>query len=187
VLYKPYVVLVGIFLGSYRTTVGQTPPPPVLAHEQVAPIISMLQTTSTALPPFSFLPSQDPEKSNTRLSLRIAGAYQSDYSFEHLSPIIQVKTVILTQSSLPLVQFWGGHLQLDAFQSTLHIQSAQLGLIGAGGMRDSRLSGQMYPGGPRSVHLSGLSLSFRFGRDARTGHPAHLWRRVTRIVEAVLN
>ncbi len=94
----------------------------------------------------------------------------------------EVKTVILTQSSLPLVQFWGGRLQLDAFQSTLRIQNGQLGLVGGGGMRNSLLSGQTFPGGPRSVHLTGLSLSFRFGRDARNGHPAQLWRRLTHIL-----
>jgi hypothetical protein len=95
--------------------------------------------------------------------------------------------VILTQSTLPLVQFWGGRLQLDAFQSTLRFQNGQLGPGSNGGMRASRLPGQSYPGGLRSVHLSGLSLSFRFGRDARTGHPAQLWRRLTRTLDAVLN
>jgi hypothetical protein len=94
----------------------------------------------------------------------------------------EVKTLILTQSSLPLVQFWGGRLQLAAFQSTLHIQNGQLGPAG-----NSRLAGQSYPDGLRSVHLSGLSLSFRFGRDARSGHPAQLWRRLTQMVGAVLD
>jgi hypothetical protein len=95
-----------------------------------------------------------------------------------------VRTLILTQSSLPLGRLWGGRLQLDAFQSTLHLQNVP---FGNGGMRDSRFSGQSYPGGPRSIHLSGLSLSFHFSRDARTGHPAQLWRRLARSVVAALN
>lgn len=98
-----------------------------------------------------------------------------------------VKTLILKQSSLPLVQFWGGRVQLEAFQSTLHLQNGQLALVGNGGMRDSHLSGQSYPGGPRSLHLSGLSLNICLGRDARTGHPAHLWQRLTRPIAGVLN
>jgi hypothetical protein len=139
------------------------------------------------LPAFSFLLFRDAEKSNAHFSREFAGAYQRDYSLEHLSPMNEVRTLILTQSSLPLIQLWGGRLQLDAFQSTIRIQNEQLGLVGSGGIRGARLSGQSYPGGLRSVHLSGLSLSFRFGRDARTGHAAQLWRHVTRMMEAVLN
>jgi hypothetical protein len=184
---KPFILLLGIFLCSHRPAVAQTPTPQiVLAQQQVAPIISILPTVSTALPAFSLLLFH-PEKSNPHFSRQFAGTYQGDYSLEHLSPMDEVRTVILTQSSLPLVQFWGGRLQLDAFQGTLHIQNGQLGLAGVGAMRNALLSGQTYPGGPRSVHLSGLSLSFRFGRDARTEHPAHLWRRLTHMVDAVLN
>ena len=180
--YKPFILLLGIFLGSYRTA-AQTPAPRiVLAREQAAPSISILPTASTALPAFSFLLSQGLEKSNAHFSVPFAGVYQRDYRLDHLSPLDEVRTLILTQSSLPLFQFWGGRLQLDAFQSTLRIQNGQLG-----GMHASRLAGQSYPGGLRSIHLSGLSLSFRFGRDARTGHPAMLWRRLTRTLDAVLN
>jgi hypothetical protein len=184
-MYKPFILLLGIFLGSYRPALAQTLAPRiVLAQEHVAPIITILPTISTALPSFSFLVSQDPEKSNAHFSLPFAAAYPRDYRLEHFSPMDEVRTLILTQSSLPLVQFWGGRLQLDAFQSTLHIQNGQLG---PAGMRASRLAGQSYPGGLRSVHLTGLSLSFRFGRDARIGHPAQLWQRLTRMVDAVLN
>ena len=186
--YKPFILLLGIFLGSHRPALAQTPTPRiVLAQEQIAPALSILPTASTALPVFSFLLFHDLAKSNPHFSRQFAGAYPRDYSLEHLSPMDEVKTVILTQSSLPLVQFWGGRLQLDAFQSTLRIQNGQLGLVGGGGMRNSLLSGQTFPGGPRSVHLTGLSLSFRFGRDARTGHPAQLWRRLTHMVDTVLN
>jgi hypothetical protein len=144
----------------------------------------MLSTVTSLLPAASFLLSQEPGKPNAHLSLLSARAYARDYSLEHLSPMDDVSTLILTQSSLPLARLWGGRLQLDAFQSTLHLQNAQLGPFG---MRGSRLLAQSYPGGLRSVHLSGLSLSFYFGRDARTGHPAQLWRRLTRTVVAALN
>jgi hypothetical protein len=191
-MYKPFILLLGIFLGSHRPAVAQTPPARVvLAQENVAPVIailptSILPTVSTALPAFSFLLFKN-AKSNAHFSGQLAGAYQRDFSLDHLSPINEVRTLILTQSSLPLVQFWGGRLELDAFESTLRMQSGQLGLVGTGGMRNSRLSGQSYPGGPPSVHLSGLSLNVRFGRDARIGHSAQLWRRLTGMVGAVLN
>jgi hypothetical protein len=185
VIHKPFILLLGVFLGSHGPAVAQTPASRiVLAQEHLAPITPILSTVTSLLPAASFLLSQEPGKLNAHLSLLSARAYARDYSLEHLSPMDDVSTLILTQSSLPLVRLWGGRLQLDAFQSTLHIQNAQLGPFG---MRGSRLLAQSYPGGLRSVHLSGLSLSFYFGRDARTGHPAQLWRRLTRTVVAALN
>jgi len=186
--YKPFILLLGIFLGSHRPAVAQTPTPQIILTQQhIVPAFVILPTLSTALPAFSFLLFQHPAKFNPHFSRQFAGTYQGDYSLEHLSPMNEVRTVILTQSSLPLVQFWGGRMQLDAFQSTLHIQNGQLGLAGVGPVAGSLVSGQSYPGGPCSVHLSGLSLSFRFGRDARPEHPARLWRRLTHMVDAVLN
>jgi hypothetical protein len=187
-MYKPFILLLGMFLGSLVPIAAQTPVPRiVLAQAHFAPIITILPPVLTPLPAVSFRLSQDPEKSNANFSLRFAAAYPRDYRREHFSPMDEVETLILTQSSLPLVQFWGGRLQLAAFQSTLHIQTGQLGPAGNGGMRGSRLAGQSYPDGLRSIHLSGLSLSFRFGRDARSGHPAQLWRRLTQMVGAVLD
>jgi hypothetical protein len=180
--YKPFILLLGILLSSCRT-VAQTPAPRnLLVQEQAAPTIRILPTISTALPAFSFLLSQGLERSNVRFSLPFAGAYPRDYRLDHLSPMDEVRTLILTQSSLPLLQFWGGRLQLDAFQSTLRIQNGLLG-----GMRGSRLAGQNYAGAMGSIHLSGLSLRFRFGREARTGHPVRLWGRLTQTLDAVLN
>jgi hypothetical protein len=188
VLYQRFILLLGMFLGSLGPIAAQTPVPRiVLAQEHVAPILATLQRISAPLPAASFLLSRDLAKSNAHFNFLFAGAYQRDYRLDHLSPMDEVKTLILTQSSLPLLRFWGGRLQLDAFQSTLHIQSVQLGLVGVGRMRGSLAPGQSYPGGPRSFHLTGISLSFHFGRDERTGHPAHLWRRLTRTIEAALN
>jgi hypothetical protein len=167
-MHKRSILLLGMLLGSLGSAAAQTSAPRiVLAQVHVAPLITMPPTASTPLPAASFLLSQAPGKSTARFSFPFAGAYGRDYGLERLSPTDEVKTFILTQSSLPLVQLCGGRLQLDAFQSTLHIQNVQLG--------------------PRSVHLSGLSLSFHFGRDVWTGHPAQPWRRLTRIVGAILN
>jgi len=177
-----------MFLGSLGPIAAQTPVPRfVLTQERVAPILTTLQKISIPLPAASFLLSRDLAKSNAHFSFLYAGAYERDHSLDHLSPMDEVKTLILTQASLPLLRFWGGRLQLDAFQSTLHIQSVQLGLVGVGRMRGSLVPGQSYPGGPRSFHLSGISLSIHFGRDERTGHPAHLWRRLTHTIDAALN
>ena len=184
-MHKRFIVLLGMFLGSHAPVAAQTPPPQiVLAQEHVAPIITMLRTVSTPLLALSFPLAQDHGQSPARFSLLFAGAYEPDHSLEPLPPMEEVKNLILTLSSLPLVQFWGGRLQLDAFQSTLHSQNMQLGPLGYGGMQGFRPPAQSYLGGPRSVRIS---LSFHFGRDARTGRPTQAWRNLSRIVGTVLN
>ena len=186
--HKGFILLVGMFLGSRVPAIAQTPAPQiVLAQERAVPTMTMLRAVSTALPTASFLLSQDPGKSPAPFSLVFAGAYERDHSLEYLPPTEKVKTLLFTQSSLPLVQLWDKRLQLDAFQSTLSIQNVQFGPLGYGGAQGLRSPRQSYPGGLGSVRLSGFSLSFHFGRDARTGRPPQVWRRMTRIVGNVLN
>jgi hypothetical protein len=187
-MYKRFILLLGMFLGSHVPVAGQTPVPQiVLAQEHGAQIMTMHRTVSPTLPAARFLLSQSLGKFPAHFSLLFAGAYQRDPSLEHFSPMDEVKTLTLTQLSLPLCQLWGGRLQLGAFQSTLHSQNVQLGPLGYGGMEGFRPTRQSYLGGPLSVHFSGFSLSFHFGRDSRTRHPTQVWRRLTRFVGTVLN
>jgi hypothetical protein len=187
VSYKCLILLLGIFLGSHALAAAQTPAPQiVLAQEHVAPIIMMLRTVSTPLPVASFLVYRNPGKSTSDFSHLLAGAYERDHRLESLAPIVRIKTLIYTSSSLPLVQLWGGKLQLEAFQTTLRLQYVQLGPLGYDGMLDIRIPQQSYPGGPRSVHLSGLSLNFHFDRYGRTGYPFQAWASLPRIVGSVL-
>jgi len=111
--------------------------------------------------------------------------YERDQVLENLSMIRQVKTPFLTESSLPLIRLWGGRLRLNGFTSTLHMQNVQLGPSASEGSRDFRPARQSYPGGPRSVDLYGLSLTFHFGRDAQIGRPTQIWRRLARIASAI--
>lgn len=181
--YKRFAVLLGIILGSDALAVAQTPSlPNVAAQEWVAPSKPMLQTA--ALPLVSAFPvvNLDPGKSPARFSFRFAGGYEGDHSLEGFPQLEQFKTTLFTQTNLPLIQLWGGRLQLDAFQSTFHILNMQPGPMGL-----VRSQGQSYPSGPRSSQLSGLSLSFQFGRGARGGRPSELWRNVTRLAGNVLN
>jgi hypothetical protein len=188
VVYKRFILLLGMFLGCHVPIAGQTPAPQiVVAQEYGAQIMTMQRTVSTSLPVARLLLSQDSGKSPAHFSLLFAGTYLRETSLEHVSPMDKVKTLTLTQSSLPLFQLWGGRLQLGAFQSTLHSQNLQLGPFGYGGMEGFRPTRQSYPGGPLSVHFSGFSLNFHFGRDSRTRHPTQVWRRMTRFVGTVLN
>jgi hypothetical protein len=188
VSYKKLSLMLGVILCSHGLAAAQSfAQGMAMAEAHVAPAAPMVRAASAPLPAAAFFVPQGLGTSPVQFSFPFAGTYVNNYSFEELSPMEEVKTLVLTQSSLPLVQIWGGRFQLDAFQTTLHIQNVQFGPFASGGMRDSRLPRQTYPGGPRSVELSGLSLSFHFGRGERTGHPAQLWRHLKRIVGAVLN
>jgi hypothetical protein len=168
-------MLLGMFMGS-QAAAGQIPAPRIVpAQKTVAPAITAFRAESTPLLAPSFLLSQDRENTLAYSSLRFPGPVEGDLGLERLSPVIKNKTLILTQVSLPLVQLWAGKLELDAFQSTLRFQNVQFG------------AQQSLPGGSRSVHFSGLSLNFHFGRVERTPPPKQAWRCVPRIVAALLN
>jgi hypothetical protein len=150
----------------------------VLAQVHVAPAMTMQPTASmpfsmplsTPLLAVSFRPYEDAAKSPAPLIQVFAGATEPGQSMVQLLPTEEFRTVFFTQSSVPLAQAWSGRMQLGAFQSTLRVQNLQL-----------------FPGGPRSIHSSGISLSFHFGRDARTGHPVQAWRCLSRIFGSVLD
>jgi len=184
VTHKRLIVLLGVFLGSQAPAVAQSPAPRiVLPQVRLAPHMTMLRTAPSPLPAASFLLSQEPGRSPADSSNQLAGAYEGNRSPQLLPPTEDVKTVFFTQSSLPLVQLWRGRLQLDAFQSALYMHNAQFGPSGYRGTQGFLSARQSYPDGASSA---GLSLNFHFGRDARTGHPAQPWRRMTRFVGAVL-
>ena len=150
----------------------------------------MVPTVRVPLLAAPFLLPDNPGKPAAHFSYLYAGAYEGHPGLDDLkslSPMHEVKTLILTQSLLPLVQLWGGHLRLDGFTSTLHMQNMQPGPSAGGGPQDFRSPRQNYPGGPRSVDLYGFNLSFHFGRDAQVGHPTQAWRSLSRIVATVLN
>jgi len=187
-MHKRFILLLGVFLGSHMPAAAQTPAPQIVpAQERIAPIITMVRTVPASLLAASFLLPENPGKSAAHFSFLFAGTYDRDQGLaglESLSPVREVKTLFLTQSLLPLVQLWGGRLRLDGFTSTLHVQNVQLGPSPAGGLQDFRPLRPGYPGGPRSVDLYGVSLSFHFGRDAQIGRPIQIWRRLARIVGA---
>ena len=187
-MYKRFITLLGISLGSLGPAAGQAPSPRVvLAQEQVAPITIMLRTVSIPWPTPSLLLYQDPGKPPVHFSYLFAGTTERDPGTELLPAVKKVKTLFYTQSSLPLVQLWSGRLELDAFQNTVHAQNVLLGPLAYGVIRGWRSPRQGYPGGPPSLHFSGLSLTFHFGRNAQTGRPIEAWRRLSRMVGNVLN
>jgi hypothetical protein len=187
-MYKRLITLLGIALCSLAPAAGQTPAPwIVLAQDHVAPILTTFRTVSNSVPPSSFRLYQDSGKPPVHFSYVFAGATELDPGTELLPSLQKIKTSFYTQSNLPLVQLWSGRLELDVFQNTVHLQNLLLGPLACGGTPGFRSSRLGYPGGPPSLHFSGLSLTFHFGRNAGTGRPTEAWRRLSRIVGHVLN
>jgi hypothetical protein len=189
---KRFILLLGLFLVSRAPAAAQTPGPQIVsAQDRTAPLVTVLPTAPAPLLAVYVLLPENPGKSAAHFGYAFAGTYERDQGLQglqglmSLSPVREVKTLFLTQSLLPLVQFWGGRLRLDGFTSRLHMQNMQLGPSAAGGLQDFRPPRQSYPGGPRSVDLYGISLSFHFGRDAQIGRPAQIWQRLARIHAAV--
>lgn len=182
-------VLLGLLLSSHLPTSAQTLAPEIAPVQVlIAPPLAMVRTVPATLLVASFLPPENAGQSAALLNYQFEVAYEPDYvleSLESLSQMHQVKTVFLTESSVPLVQLWGGRVRFDGFTSILHAQTVQFSPTAAGVPQDFRPPRQSYVGGPRSVDLYGVSLSFHFGRDAQIGHPTQIWRRVARIVHAI--
>jgi hypothetical protein len=187
---KRLILLLGMLLGSYVPVTAQTPAPQIVsAQDRIVPTMAIVRTLPAPSPAPSFPLSEIPGKSAARPTYVFTRAYRDGQSFleglKSLSQMREVKTLFLTRSTLPLVQLWGGRLRLDGFTSRVHMQNVQLGPSGGGGLLDFRPPRQWYPGGPRSIGLYGVSLSFHFGRDAQIGRPTQIWQRLARIRAAV--
>jgi hypothetical protein len=135
----------------------------------------------------SFLLYQSPGINTARFSLLSVGANEGDFMVEPFPPMNEVRTLLFTQSSVPLFRLWSGRLQLNGFQNTVFIQNVQLDPLGYGGALDLRPPRRIYPGGPRSVELVGVSVSFHFGTAARTEHPNQALRCVSRIISDIFH
>jgi hypothetical protein len=187
VIHKRFILLLGMLMSS-QAAAGQISGLQIApAQKPVAPVITVFRPDTKTLSAPSFLLSQDRENTLARISLRFSGRDERDQPLERLSPVIKVKTLILTQVSLPLVELWNGKVELSAFQSTLRTQNVQLGVLGYAAMRDFPLPQQNFPGGLRAIHLSGLSLNFHFGRVEGARRQTQAWRCVPRIVAVLLN
>jgi hypothetical protein len=169
-MYKPLILLLGMVLGSPLPASAQTPAPQILqAQDQITPIVSMVRTVRVPSLAAPFLSPENLRKPVIYFSYLFAGAEERGQGLESLkslSPMHQVKTLFL------------------GFTSTLQMQNVQLGPSAAGGLLDFRPSRQGYPGGPRSIGLYGVSVSFHFGRDAQVGRPTQIWRCLARMVGA---
>lgn len=184
-MHKCFTVLLGTIVGSNALAAAQAPTAQiVVAQEHIAPIVTSLRTASMPLSAPSFRLVAGHEQSPTRFNSLFTGVREHDDSLVSLPPTEELTNLILSLSSLPLVQLWGGRLQLDASQNMVHGQTVLFEPLGTGGVQGFRSSGQNYLGRPGSARLS---LSFHFGRGARAGPPSQAWRSLLRIAGNALN
>jgi hypothetical protein len=180
-MYKQLILLVGMVLGGPLPTTAQTPAPQIVqAPDRIPPTMMTAPEVSLAAP---FLPPENPRKP-VHFNYLFMGIYERDQhpeGLESLSPIREIRSLPLTQSSPRSRQYWGGRLRYDG---TLHIQHVELGPLPTGGPQDFVPPRQTFPGGPFSVAPYGVSLSYRFGRNAHMGRATQIWRRLGRVVGA---
>ena len=167
------ILVVGMLLSSCLLAEAQTPftTQVFLPPARPEPTVAVLPAPPTHPLPSVFQSVQLSTIPVTHLSDFLNAAHNSGRS-NRLSPVESNKTMFVSQSLLPLVQFWSGRVQLGASISTLHMENfiVSLGHLGSS----------------RSVDHYGVSLTFQFGRGARTGGPTEVWRRMTQLVGAVL-
>jgi hypothetical protein len=142
----------------------------ILARERVAPATIQHHAFSVILFTAPSLWYSATANTAGHVNWMYAGTNAPSQNLNSLIAMENVRTVFVTESRFPLLQFYGGRLHLDAFQNTLHLQNIQPG-----------------PSALRSIHFSGLSLGFHPGHIDATDHPAHAWRRLSQIVGTALD
>jgi len=115
-------------MGSQAAAGQRSAPRSVPAQIPVAPVVTVFRAESKALLPPSFLLSQDWENTFAHTSLRYPETYERDDVLARLSPVIKLKTLILTQVSLPLVRLWDGKLELAPFRVRCALRTCSLAL-----------------------------------------------------------
>lgn len=122
--------------------------------------------------PATFLRASQTTENSSRTSFLVNSAYTPDRDLLKRSLIEEDRTRFLTESRFAVVQFGRGRFELGGFESTLNMQNAQLGPIGSGGLPSNHDQAST----ARSIRFDGISLVFRFGRDAQTRGRPEVWR-----------
>jgi len=141
----------------------------LLARERVARPVAAHQPVALTLFTAPFLQYHAASNSSSHIDLSYSGTNEPLQNINSLIAVENVRTLFFTESKFPLLEFYGGHLRLDAFQNTLHLQNFQPG-----------------PSAVRSLHFSGVSLNFHLGHVYSTGRSVHAWRRLSQIVDTAL-
>jgi hypothetical protein len=167
------ILVVGVLLSSCLPGEAQTLATQVfLAQARPEPTTMLVRALPNHFPSNVSPASRLPRTPVAQFTVLVIPAYEPDRSLESRSLVEVVRTLFVTESRLVVIQFWRGRLRLDGFDSTLHMQNVQLSPSGSGGPPPS----YDQAGVASSVDLDGISLGFRFGRDAQTRRQPQVWR-----------
>jgi hypothetical protein len=164
------ILLIGTVLSSISPISAQTatPAPPVQHRPQT--MIKRYQDPGTYSLRTVSSPGMLVQSQLGRVShFAIGSSGSSAYKLDRLLGSENSDTVFASQWRLPLIEFCRGHLQVSAFQTTLHMDNVMFG-PDRGVLRSVGLPRLNRTSQSQSVDLSGFSLGFRFGRDWRTEH-----------------
>ena len=171
-------------MGS-QAAAGQIPAPRMVAAQKtVAPAITVFRAESTPLLAPSFLLSQDRENALAYSSLRFPGPVEGDLGLELLSPVIKIKTLILTQVSLPLVQLWDGKLEAGRLSEyTAHSERAVWrstkfsGRVAFGPFLRPQSELSFWPGRTDATPEAGMAVcAANCGRPSKLNYIAVVWK-----------
>jgi len=181
-MYKQLILLASMVLGGPLPTTAQTLTPQIVqAPQRIPPIMPTVRTAPEPSLVATLPPPENSGKPTAHFKYLFVGSYEPDLhqeGLESLSPIREIRSLSLTQSGPPSLQFWGRRLRYDG---TLRIQNVQLGPLPTGSPQNPVPSRQTFPGGPFSVAPNGVSLSYHFGRNAHMGRAIQIWRHLGRV------
>jgi len=164
------VFLIGTVLSCFFPTAAQTAATPAVPGQPRRDSTIRLYRAAD-LPDRTAFPSptvaQNPGARLPHVAIR--SSTSTILNLQHLAGAERNETLFRSQWRLPLVQFCGGHLEVSAFQSALHMDSIMLGPE-RGSLRGFVLPRLNRVGGRGSVDLSGFSLSFHLAPGWRPGH-----------------
>jgi hypothetical protein len=178
------ILAAGFLLSSCLPVEAQTPSAQiVLAETSPPPVVPMILVfRASPIRASTELPEQPlPHYSAPHPTPLLAAAYKPDPSLGSQLGIDEFRTPMLTESSLPVANLWRG-LNLDAFESTSHAPSLwRFSPTSGAGFEDLRPRSSDQASIGSSVGRSGLSLRYRFGRDAAR-KPSQILRCVSWVI-----
>jgi hypothetical protein len=167
------ILVVGLLLTTCLPGEAQTLATRVfVAPARPEQAMTFVRPSPTRAPQKASLTAGQPRKPAAQFTVLITPAYMPDRGRESQSLQAVVRTPLLTESRVTIVQFCRGRLQLDRFESTLHMQNVHLGPPGFGGLFPIHDQAGL----ASSASLEGISLVFRFGRNAQVRSQPQVWR-----------
>jgi hypothetical protein len=180
------ILVTALLLGSCVPGEAQT----LAAHALIVPAGAEPTKLVGWTPPTYFPPNFSrtvslPSKPAPRLTALVIPAYLpdrrsdggSEAGLQEGSLIEHVRTPFLAESRLAVAQFWKGRLQIEGFDSTRHMQNAQLDPPGYVTLPPSHdQAGLANSGGS-----DGIRLVFSFGRHPQSIGQPEAWRCVERV------